>query len=440
MKKNEVLKLLQEEKVNYLRLQFTDIMGINKNVEVPPSQFGKALEGKILFDGSSIEGFSRIEESDMLLKPDPATLVIYPWNDKNRKEARLICDIFNPDDTPFEGCPRGVLKRVIAEAEEMGYTMNAGLEAEFFLFEKDEKGEITTNTHDAGGYFDLTPIDKGEEARQAMVDALCEIGFEVETAHHEVAPGQHEIDFKYADALISADSIATFRFVVRKVATQFDLHATFMPKPIFAESGSGMHTHQSLFNKNKNVFYDEKGKYQLSTIALNYIAGLLKHAKGITAITNPLINSYKRLVPGYEAPTFLSWSERNRSPLVRVPAKRKSGTRIELRSPDPSANPYLALTVMLKAGLDGIKKGLLPPDPVDKNLYTISKREKARLKISSLPGNLFEALYFMEKDKLVRAALGNHIYDHFLAAKRQEWESYIQQVHPWEIDRYLSMY
>ncbi|MCK5058404.1 MAG: type I glutamate--ammonia ligase [Candidatus Aminicenantes bacterium] len=440
MNKNEVLKVLQEEKVNYLRLQFTDIMGINKNVEVPPSQFEKALEGKILFDGSSIEGFSRIEESDMLLCPDPGTLIIYPWNEKSRKEARLICDIYNPDDTPFEGCPRGVLKRAIAEADEMGVMMNAGLEAEFFLFEKDEKGEITTNTHDAGGYFDLTPIDKGEEARQAMVDTLCAIGFEVETAHHEVAPGQHEIDFKYADALTSADRIATFRFVVRKVATHFDLHATFMPKPIFGESGSGMHTHQSLFAKDRNVFYDEKGKYRLSTIALNYIAGLLQHAKGITAITNPLVNSYKRLVPGYEAPTFISWSERNRSPLVRVPAKRGIGTRIELRSPDPSANPYLALAVMLKAGLDGIKKNLLPPDPVDKNMYTMSKREKARLKIGSLPGNLSEALYYMGKDKLVKAVLGSHIYDHFVGARRKEWELYIQQVHPWEIDRYLSMY
>lgn len=440
MKKNEVLKILKDEKVNCLRLQFTDIMGINKNVEVPPSQFEKALESKILFDGSSIEGFSRIEESDMLLSPDPDTLLIFPWNDHNRKVARLICDILNPDDTPFDGCPRRVLKQVIAEAKEMGYTMNAGLEAEFFLFEKDAKGEITTNIQDAAGYFDLTPIDKGEEARQAMVDALCEIGFEVETAHHEVAPGQHEIDFKYADALTSADSIATFRFIVRKVATQFDLHATFMPKPIFGENGSGMHTHQSLFSRSKNVFYEEKGKYQLSTTALNYIAGLLKHAKGMTAITNPLVNSYKRLVPGYEAPTFLSWSERNRSPLVRVPAKRQTGTRVELRSPDPSANPYLALAVMLKAGLDGIKRNWLPPDPVNKNLFTMSKREKARLKISSLPGNLFEALYYMEKDRLIRAALGDHIYEHFLAAKRQEWELYIQQVHPWEIDRYLSMY
>ncbi len=440
MTKNEVLKILKEEKVNYLRLQFTDIMGINKNVEVPPFQFEKALEGKILFDGSSIEGFSRIEESDMLLRPDPDTLLIYPWHEKNRKVARLICDIYNPDDTPFEGCPRGVLRRAITEADAMGYVMNAGLEAEFFLFERDDRGEVTAVTHDAGGYFDLTPIDKGEEARQAMVDALCQIGFEVETAHHEVAPGQHEIDFKYADALSSADRIATFRFVVRKVATLFDLHATFMPKPIFGVNGSGMHTHQSLFQDGRNAFYDPGAKYQLSTAALNYIAGILTHARGMTAITNPLVNSYKRLVPGYEAPTFVSWSEKNRSPLIRVPAKREIGTRIELRSPDPSANPYLALAVMLRAGLDGIKRNLLPPPPVDKNLYTMSKREKARLKIGSLPGNLFEALYLMERDKLIRAALGDHIYNHFLEARRQEWELYIQQVHPWEQERYLAMY
>jgi glutamine synthetase len=440
MKRNEVLKILKDEKVNYLRLQFTDIMGINKNVGVPQSQFEKALDGKILFDGSSIEGFVRIEESDMLLRPDLKTLLIFPWNSNEAKVARLICDIYNPDNTPFEGCPRGALKKVSKEAKSMGYVMNAGLEAEFFLFEKDTNGAITTNTHDAAGYFDLTPIDKGEEARQAIVDALCEIGFEVEASHHEVAPGQHEIDFKYADALSTADNIATFRFIVRKVASQFNLHATFMPKPIFGISGSGMHTHQSLFEKGKNAFFDPKTESQLSEIAMNYIGGILKHAKGITAITNPLVNSFKRLVPGYEAPTEISWSMKNRSPLVRVPAKRGDGTRIELRSPDPSANPYLALTVMLAAGLDGIAKKMVPPEPVNKNLYTMSKREKMRLKIGSLPGSLVEALYVMEKDPLVKESLGSHIYKYFLDAKRKEWELYIQQVHNWEVERYLSMY
>ena len=440
MTKNEIIKILKDEQINHLRLQFTDIMGINKNVAVPYSQFEKALDGKILFDGSSIEGFVRIEESDMLLKPDFETLLIYPANGKENRVARLICDICNPDGTSFEGCPRGALKCQVEQAREMGYQMNAGLEAEFFLFERDSDGMITTTTHDAAGYFDLTPIDKGEEARQAMVDTLCEINFEVEAAHHEVAPGQHEIDFKYADALTAADNIATFRFIVRRVAAQFNLHATFMPKPIFGISGSGMHTHQSLFRNGTNAFYDPDTENQLSDIAMWYIAGLLKHAKGITAITNPLVNSFKRLVPGYEAPTQISWSMKNRSPLIRVPAKREVGTRIEFRSPDPSANPYLALAVMLGAGLDGIRKRMIPPDPVNKNLYTMSKREKMRLKISSLPGSLAEALNLMDRDPLVQDVLGNHIYKYFMDAKLKEWELYIQQVHPWEQDRYLSIY
>jgi glutamine synthetase len=440
MNKSDILKVLKEENVNHLRLQFTDIMGINKNVGVPQSQFEKALDGKILFDGSSIEGFVRIEESDMLLRPDLNTLLVFPWNNKEHKVARLICNIYNPDDTLFAGCPRGALKKMVREAKDLGYVMNAGLEAEFFLFEKDDEGHITTTTNDTAGYFDLTPIDKGEEARQAMVEALCEIGFEVETAHHEVAPGQHEIDFKYADALTAADNISTFRFIVRKVATQFNLHATFMPKPIFGINGSGMHTHQSLFKDGENAFYDSKTETQLSEIALQYIAGLLKHAKGITAITNPLVNSFKRLVPGYEAPTQISWSMKNRSPLIRVPAKREIGTRIELRSPDPSANPYLALTVMLAAGLDGVKKRMVPPDPVNKNLYTMSKREKMRLKIGSLPGSLAEALAIMDRDPLVKDVLGDHIYKYFIEAKMKEWELYIQQVHPWEQERYLSIF
>jgi len=440
MNESNILEILKQEKVNYLRLQFTDIMGINKNVEVPPSQFEKAVKGKILFDGSSIEGFSRIEESDMILKPDLDTLLIFPWNDNERKIARLICDIYNPDETPFEGCPRGVLKRMTEKAKKMGYIINAGLEAEFFLFERDEKGKITTNTHDAGGYFDLTPIDKGEDARQSMVDALCKIGFEVEAAHHEVAPGQHEIDFKYADALRAADNIATFRFVVRKIATNFNLHATFMPKPIYGINGSGMHTHQSLFKGSRNAFYDKNSDNGLSKIALNYIAGTIEHARGITAITNPLVNSYKRLVPGYEAPTMISWSERNRSPLIRVPAKRRDGTRIELRSPDPSANPYLALAVMLAAGLDGVERNLTAPPPIDKNLYEMTEKEKKKFKIKSLPENLYEALILMEKDKLIKETLGEHIYNNFLKAKKIEWSLYIRQVHKWEQDRYLSLY
>lgn len=440
MNARDALKVLKDEKVKYLRLQFTDIMGINKNVEVPPSQFEKALDGKVMFDGSSIEGFSRIEESDMMLAPDLDTLVVYPWNDAEHRVARLICDIHNPDGSPFEGCPRNTLKKVLKETAALGYSMNAGLEAEFFLFERDERGDVTINTHDAGGYFDLTPIDRGEKARQAMVEVLSSIGFEVEAAHHEVAPGQHEIDFKYADALTAADRIATFRFVVRKVASQYNLHATFMPKPIFGINGSGMHTHQSLFKGKKNVFYDPKAEYQLSGVAMGYIAGVLKHAKAFTAVTNPLINSYKRLVPGFEAPTMISWSEKNRSPLIRIPAKREIGTRIEVRSPDPSANPYLALSVMLGAGIEGVKNKLYPPEPVNKNLYTMSRREMARLKIGVLPGNLSEALDSMEKDPLLRSVLGEHIYNNYLKAKRDEWREYIQQVHTWEQDRYLSKY
>ncbi|MBN2322563.1 MAG: type I glutamate--ammonia ligase [Spirochaetes bacterium] len=440
MDKQTVLKVLKDESVKYLRLQFTDIMGLNKNVEVPCSQFEKAIDGQILFDGSSIEGFARIEESDMLLVPDLDSFVVFPWEENYGKVARLVCDIFHPDGRRFEGCPRSVLKRVVEEARQLGFSMNVGPEAEFFLFERGQKGEATSITHDAGGYFDLAPIDKGEGARRAIVDILIGLGFEVEAAHHEVAPGQHEIDFKYADAVKTADSIATFRFVVKKVAHSFGLHATFMPKPIFGINGSGMHTHQSLFKEGKNSFYDPKGIYGLSKTAFNYIAGLLKHVRGFTAITNPLVNSYKRLVPGYEAPTHVAWSHRNRSPLCRIPEGREKGTRAELRSPDPSANPYLAFAVMLASGLDGIKNDLKPSDPVNRNIYTLSLRERRRLKITSLPGNLNEALDFMEKDNLVKETLGDHIYVHFLAAKRQEWKDYIAQVHEWELERYLSIY
>ena len=324
-----------------MRLQFTDILGINKNVEIPSSQFEKALAGDIMFDGSSIEGFVRIEESDMLLAPDLDTFLVYPWGEKDKRICRLICDIHSPSGAPFAGDPRGRLKAVLRKAQAMGFTMNAGMEAEFFLFRPDASGGATTATHDVGGYFDLAPTDLGEDARRAMVDTLEQMGFEVEAAHHEVAHGQHEIDFRYADALKTADNIATFRFVVKHVATQFGLLASFMPKPIFGQNGSGMHTHQSLFRGNVNAFWDENAEWELSSTALQYIGGLLRHARGMCAITNPLVNSYKRLVPGYEAPVNVAWSMRNRSPLIRVPERRESGTRVELRMPDPSANPYL---------------------------------------------------------------------------------------------------
>ncbi len=440
--REEILTRLEREDVQFLRLMFTDLLGMNKNVEVPRSQFEKALDGQILFDGSSIEGFVRIEESDMILVPDLGTFRIFPWDDdREGRVARLICDIHNPDGSAFAGCPRQTLKRQIACAGELGYEMMAGVEAEFFLFELDEEGYATVSTHDRGGYFDLAPIDKGETCRRAIVRSLQALGFDVEAAHHEVAEGQHEIDFRYSDALQVADNLATFRFVVRKVARDFGLHATFMPKPVFGINGSGMHTHQSLFTlEGENAFYDPEAEFQLSETAMQYIAGLLKHAKGLCPLTNPLVNSYKRLVPGYEAPTHIAWSERNRSPLCRVPARRGIGTRIELRMPDPSCNPYLALAGMLAAGLDGIRNGMTPPEPVNKNLYKMSKRERARHKVDSLPGNLCEAVQALEKDRVLLDALGEHISENIIRAKKAEWQEYIAAVHPWERERYLRTY
>jgi glutamine synthetase len=394
-----------------------------------------------MFDGSSIEGFTRIEESDMLLKPDLATFAIYPWKTPYGKVARLVCDIYNPDDTPFAGCPRLALKRVVERARKHGWTMMAGPEAEFFLFRRDPDGKPNHEVHDVGGYFDLTPVDLGEEARRDIVEVLESMGFEVEAAHHEVAPGQHEIDFKYTDALTTADNILTFRFVVKKVAKDHGLHATFMPKPIYGVNGSGMHTHQSLFDrKGNNVFYDPKGKHQLSKVARGYIGGILEHARAFVAVTNPLVNSYKRLVPGHEAPVNVAWSEKNRSPLVRVPARRGTGTRCEVRMPDPACNPYLALTVMLASGLDGIERGLDCGEPVNRNIFEMSEREKRRLRIKELPANLAEALDNLERDKVVLAALGEHIASNFVRNKREEWHRYICTVHPWERDQYLEEY
>jgi glutamine synthetase len=438
--KAQILERAERERVKFMRLQFSDILGTIKNVEVPDKQFEDALDGQIMFDGSSIEGFVRIEESDMLLKPDLSTFRIFPWNyNTGEKVARIICDIANPDNTPFAGCPRSTLKKVIALAAEKGYVMNAGPEAEFFLFQT-KNGVPTTETHDSASYFDLTPVDMGEDVRREIVLALEAMGFHVEAAHHEVAPGQHEIDFRYDDVLTTADSISTFRFVVKNVASKNGLHATFMPKPIYGINGSGMHTHQSLFSDGINMFYDPSGRWELSEACLNYIGGILRHAKGFCAITNPLVNSYKRLVPGYEAPTNIAWSEKNRSPLVRVPAARGVATRIELRMPDPSCNPYLALAVMLRAGLEGIGKKIDPGPPVNKNIYKMSYRERRHLKIDELPGDLSEALDELEKDDLMRETLGEHIFTHFVEAKREEWFDYIKQVSPWEVERYLGVY
>jgi len=437
---DRIYELVEKHEVRFVRLQFVDIMGVVKNVAIPVSQLEKALAGELTFDGSSIEGFVRIEESDMYLKPDPSTFTIFPWKTNGVTVARLICDVYNSNDKPFEGCPRNNLKKVLNEAEKLGFTMNVGPEAEFFLFLKDENGDVTTKTHDQGGYFDLSPVDLGENARRDTVLTLEEMGFEIEASHHEVAPGQHEIDFKHADALTTADRLVTLKFVVRISAQRHGLHATFMPKPLFGEYGSGMHVHQSLAKNGKNAFYDPNSPYQLSDVARYYIGGLLAHAKGYTAITNQLVNSYKRLVPGYEAPVYIAWSEQNRSPLVRVPARRGAGTRVELRNPDPACNPYLAMAVMLKAGLDGIKNKIDPGEPVDKNIFAMSPQEREKLGIKMLPKSLDEALDELAKDDVIKSALSEHIYEHFVDAKRAEWGAYRAQVHQWEIDRYISVF
>jgi glutamine synthetase len=438
--KEDVLSIAHDRGVQFIRLQFTDILGTLKNVAITAEQLEKALTEGIMFDGSSIEGFVRIEESDMYLIPDTNSFTIFPWRGRDGSVARLICDIYNPDGTPFVGCPRYALKKVLAEARELGYTMNVGPEAEFFLFNTDQSGRPTVTTHDEGGYFDMSPLDRAEDTRRDIVLALKEMGFDVEASHHEVAPGQHEIDFRYDDALTTADNVVTFKYVVRSIAQLHGLHATFMPKPVFGINGSGMHVNQSLFANGTNAFYDPSKPLQLSSVALHYLGGLLTHVRGLTAITNPLVNSYKRLVPDYEAPVYIAWSPRNRSPLVRVPARRDQGTSFEFRSPDPSCNPYLAFAVNLKAGLDGIKNQIVPPPPVDQNLFEMSEQERQSLGIGCLPGTLGEALEELKQDKLIQEALGPHIYKKFVAAKTLEWNEYRVQVHPWEQNMYLSKY
>jgi glutamine synthetase len=437
---DDVRNLAKELGVKFVRLQFTDIFGILKNVAITVEQLDKALEGELMFDGSSIEGFVRIEESDMYLRPDPSTFVVFPWKPRDGAVARLICDIYNPDGSPFQGDPRNVLRRAIQEAGDTGYTMNVGPEAEFFLFHVDNDGRPTTVTHDRAGYFDLTPVDLGENARRDMVLTLEQMGFEIEASHHEVAPGQHEIDFKYSDALDIADKIVTFKFVVRTIAQRHGLHASFMPKPIFGIAGSGMHLNQSLMKGGENAFYDPGAHDGLSQDCLCYVGGLMSHIKAISAIINPTVNSYKRLVSGYEAPVYVAWSARNRSPLIRIPAKRGASTRIELRSPDPSCNPYLALAVCLKAGMDGIKNKILPPSPCDRNIYDMTPAERTELGIGNLPESLQDAIRELEKDKVVREALGEHVLHRFIEAKQIEWDRYRVQVHPWEIEEYLSKF
>ena len=441
---SDIRSALDSEKVRFLRLQFTDILGHSKNVEVPLSQFDKALDGELMFDGSSVEGFTRIEESDMLLKPDYETFLILPEiieGTSNGRIARIICDIAFPDGSPFPGDPRHVLKTQVERLRSLGFDdMYVGPEPEFFLFERDQNDNPTTITNDGAGYFDLAPMDEGEDARRDMVDALVEMGFEIEAAHHEVAPGQHEIDFKYAPALESADSISTFRTVVKRIAKNRGLHATFMPKPVGGINGSGMHTHLSVFRDGKNAFYDENAEFQLSDLALNWIGGLLEHSRGMVAITNPTVNSYKRLTPGYEAPTNIAWSVSNRSAMIRIPARRGVGTRTELRMPDPSCNPYLALAVMLAAGLDGIERGIIPPPAIQRNIYQMSVRDRRRHKIKELPATLREAVGELRRDTVIRRALGEHVYENFLAAKTSEYDDYRIAVHDWELRQYLTEY
>ncbi|WP_072329806.1 type I glutamate--ammonia ligase [Thermoactinomyces sp. DSM 45891] len=440
--REDILKQAVELNVQYIRLQFTDLLGTIKNVEIPRSQLEKALDNKMMFDGSSIEGFVRIEESDMYLYPDLDTWVVYPWVAAgDSKVGALTCDIYNSDGTPFAGDPRGILKKVMAEAKELGFTsFNVGPEPEFFLFKTDEKGKPTLDLNDQGGYFDLAPLDLGENCRRDIVLTLEQMGFEIEASHHEVAPGQHEIDFKYADAIKAADQIQTFKLVVKNVARNYGLHATFMPKPLFGVNGSGMHCHQSLFRGNENAFYDERDELGLSETALHYLAGILKHARAFTAVTNPLINSYKRLVPGYEAPCYVAWSPKNRSPLVRVPASRGLSTRIEVRSPDPAANPYLALATMLAAGLDGIRNKLAAPPQTDRNIYVMDEQERRDAGINSLPANLFEAIQELQNDTVIAEALGEHALSHFVEAKEIEWDLFRTTVHEWERDQYMSLY
>ena len=433
--------MVKEEDVKFIRMQFTDIFGQLKNVAITASQIEKAVDNQIMIDGSSIEGFVRINESDQYLWPDLDSFVIFPWRPQHGKVARLICDVHNPDGTPFVGDPRGVLERVLEKAKAMGYdTFNVGPEAEFFLFQTDEEGKPTTRTNDEAGYFDLGPLDHGESTRREICLALEEMGYEIEASHHEVAQGQHEIDFKYAPALQCADKIMTFKLAVKTLAQKNGLHATFMPKPIFGINGSGMHTNMSLFRDGKNVFFDENGPKGLSREAYAFIAGILAHMKGMAAVTNPLVNSYKRLVPGYEAPCYLAWSSSNRSSLIRIPAPRGQGTRVELRNPDPACNPYLVFAACLAAGLDGIEHGLTPPPEVTENIYAMSDADRAARNITNLPVNLAGALCTLEGDPVITEALGEHVTRQYTEGKRREWEEYRAQVSQWELSRYLVTY
>lgn len=437
--KKDIIRLVEEEDVEFIRLQFTDIFGMLKNVAITSSQLQKALDNRCMFDGSAIEGFVRIEESDMYLYPDLNSFEIFPWRPQMGKVARLICDVYRPNGRPFEGDPRYVLKKVLNEASDMGYTFHVGPECEFFLFHTDDEGRPTTNTHEMAGYFDVSPIDLSENVRRDIVLNLEEMGFGIEASHHEIASGQHEIDFQYADGLTTADNIMTFKMAVKTIAKRHGLHATFMPKPKAGVNGSGMHINMSLSdNMGHNVFVDEKDELGLSRIAYHFMAGILKHIKEITVLTNPLVNSYKRLVPGYDAPVYVAWSAScNRSPLIRIPSTRGDETRIELRCPDSAVNPYLALAACLAAGLDGIKNEMEPPASVDANIFAMSEEKMKELGIEQLPETLGEAIEAFEGSEFARKLLGDHIFTKYLEAKHSEWKKFRAEVTDWEVEEYL---
>lgn len=437
--KQKILNVAQSEDVEFIRLQFTDLFGTLKNVAITKSQLAKALDNKIMFDGSSIEGFARIEESDMYLYPDYDTFEILPFRPHQGKVARMICDVYKPDGTQLENDPRFILKRVIGAAAEMGYKFNVGPECEFFLFHTDDNGNPTTISHEKGSYFDLGPTDLGENARRDIVLNLEEMGFEVEASHHEVAPAQHEIDFRYGEALETADKIMTYKLTVKTIAKRHGLYASFMPKPKYGVCGSGMHINMSLSDmEGNNIFANPDDPNGLSKEAYSFIAGIMEHVRSMTAITNPIVNSYKRLVPGFEAPTYIAWSATNRSPLVRVPASRGAGTRVELRCPDCACNPYLAIAVCLAAGLDGIKRGLTPLESVQKDIYEMTEQERVEAGIGNLPSNLYEAIQEMKKSEFVKKVLGEEVFNKYIRAKSEEWDEYTSQVTDWEIDRYLD--
>jgi glutamine synthetase len=434
----QVQSAIKEKNVEFIRLQFSDIQGRVKNVAIPVTQLGKAMKNGISFDGSSIEGFARIQESDMVLRPDISTFNLLPWKDQDGpNEARFICDVHHPNGKPFEGDPRYVLRRIEDQAKDMGYTMNVGPELEFYLFEK-QNGGSATKPQDFGGYFDLGPIDLAESIRNKIMKALIEMGFTIEASHHEVGKGQHEIDFVYDEALKNADKVVTFKYITKTIAMMEGLRATFMPKPIYGAAGTGMHCNVSLFRGNENAFFDQDMPMNISDLARYFVGGLKEHACAITAVANPLINSYKRLVSGFEAPVYVSWSGPNRSSLIRIPAGRGLSTRLEFRSPDPTCNPYLTFAVILAAGSDGIRKGINPGEPVDINVYELSKAEREAKGIGTLPSNLKEALDSLERDNVIRHALGEHVFNNIMRLGNLEWEAYNTWVHDWEIERYIN--